>query len=110
MTIEASHARSVAAYEKFNEIFENHRSWRTDWFGKQLVAANENLAVYIVQAKLRAQGVYGHTLNGHATRPTLVAMTMACRNFLNTDICRNGVIVPNVMAPMMIRPVEMTSD
>lgn len=101
MTIDASKARTPAAYAPVAEAFEERTELRSVWFGREIFKANPNVAFYILQKRLKAQGLYAGALNGYATRQTLRAVFKSCMAELDRSLCNDNVMRREVIGGLL---------
>ncbi len=102
-TIDAASKRQIADLPKLKAVYDGHPEWRSLWFGKQIYAANENLAIYIVQSKMKGDGLYVGKVNGYATETTLRAMWRACHRLPDATRCDDSVMHPDVVGALLAR-------
>ncbi len=103
LTLDAAKARTPSAYADVYRAFEEQAGLHTEAFGREVYKANPNVAVYILQAKLKAQGRYGGALDGYATRKALAAIYDACSTTLNLDLCNDSVMRADVIGALLVR-------
>ncbi len=102
-TIDAASTRQIADLPELKVVYDSHPEWRTLWFGKQIYAANENLAIYVLQSEMKGDGLYAGTVNGYATKATLHAMWNACLRLPDTTRCHDSVMHPEVVGALLAR-------
>ncbi len=101
LSVQAARARDVADYEAVAAEVTAHPEWITKPLGVELQRANENAAIYVLQTRLQARGLYSGPLNGLATRSTIHAMYHGCDRILNRASCDDSVMRPDVIAALL---------
>lgn len=102
-TIDAASTRQFADFPELKAVYDSHPEWRSLWFGKQIYAANANLAIYIVQLQMKDEGLYTGTVNAFATETTLRAMWRACHRLPDATRCDDSVMHPDVVGALLAR-------
>lgn len=103
LTLMAAKARTPSAYAEVYLAFEAQTGLHTEAFGRDVYKANPNVAVYILQAQLKAEGLYQGGLDGYATRRTLAAIYDACSTSLKIELCNDSVMRPDVIGALLVR-------
>lgn len=103
LTLRAAQARDPEAYAPVAQSFEDSADLKSDWFGQEIAKANPNVAYYILQKRLRAEGIYDGPLDGYATRDSIRAVYKACRRFETAPICRDGLLKPEILGALLAR-------
>jgi TPR repeat protein len=75
---------------------------RSTAFHKQLYKANPNLAVYLVQERMRNQNLYSGNLNGKLTKSTIDAMRKACEVQTGSAKCTNNILSADSVAALLM--------
>ncbi|WP_066704922.1 tetratricopeptide repeat protein [Celeribacter ethanolicus] len=75
----------------------------TDWFGKELYKANPNLAIYMLQADLKAQGLYGGAQDGYAGPRTLKGLYKMCKALPGEENCGDRVLDAGLIGKLLAR-------
>jgi TPR repeat protein len=101
LTIAAKRARVPARYAALAEQAAAHPEWMSDWLGQELYKANPNVAVYLVQQKLRAAGSYRGALDGYVGPKTVRALKAACAGFADLPACDDSVLRPEVIGAVL---------
>ena len=103
LSIQAARARSVGEYKTVGERLRNWDEAVSDEFGKDLFAANPNLAIYLLQGDMKSRGSFGGNLSGFATKATIRALVKECKTSRITRGCKHSVVEPNVIGPLLAR-------
>ncbi|MDQ2090279.1 tetratricopeptide repeat protein [Marimonas arenosa] len=103
LTLAAAKARTPAAYAPVAESFDAQPELHSKWFGMEIMKANPNVAFYILQKRLKAEGLYRGPLNGYATRATLRAVYKACRTLEKPQVCNDSVMRRDVIGALLAR-------
>ncbi|WP_076448437.1 tetratricopeptide repeat protein [Roseivivax lentus] len=102
LSIDASEARAARAYAPMAEIISARPDLHNAWFGAQLAKANPNLAFYMLQQRMAADGVYRGAINGYATPATLRAVRDLCRQERLSENCGDNVLQPSVVGALLL--------
>lgn len=100
-TIDASKARYPGAYAEAAETLAAHPDWMDDWFARELYDANPNVAIYVLQQRFKAEGLYGGALDGLVGPRTLRALNIACRDLDPPAACDDSVLRPDVIGALL---------
>ncbi|MDA7430550.1 tetratricopeptide repeat protein [Primorskyibacter aestuariivivens] len=103
LSIDAALARQVQDYAPVADAFNARPELHSTWFGTQIAEANLNIAFYILQAQLASEGRYGGSINGYATRKTLLAAARKCRDMELDPYCNDNVLRPGVVGALLTR-------
>jgi len=103
LTIDAVQARTPQAYAPVAAAFNAQPDLMSNWFGQQIVKANPNVAIYILQQKFSSGGTYAGQLDGLATRATLRAVYKACLTLDKPERCDDTVMRPDVLGALLVR-------
>jgi len=103
IAFDAAAARSPTAYAEVAEAFERRGDLKSAAFGKDLFAANPNLAIYILQVDMKRRGVYGGPLDGMAAKSTLSALLGECPTLDDPTQCNDTVMHPDVIGALLAR-------
>lgn len=101
MSIDAALARRLQDYAPMADAFDARPDLLSTWFGTQIAKANLNVAFYILQEKLEADGHYGGPINGYATRSTLRAAARICRELDLNAYCADNILRPDVVGALL---------
>jgi len=101
ITLHAAKARTSEAYAVVSTLYADQPELRTEAFGKEMFKSNPNVALYILQVRLKSQGVYNGPLNGYATNTTLSAVYKACIKSLPDEWCDDNVMRPDVIGALL---------
>ena len=104
LTLQAANARQPNAYESVRQTYEAQPELFSEWFGTEMYKANPNIAIYILQTRLKEKGLYGGTANGLAGRSTLSAMYEECIASLRPALCNDSVMRPDVIGALLAKP------
>ncbi|WP_212523867.1 tetratricopeptide repeat protein [Actibacterium sp. MT2.3-13A] len=103
LTIEAARFRVASAYPAMAAEYDSHPELKSKWFGEQLFAANENFAVYLLQADLARRGLYAGPVDGYANWPTLRALWRECMTLSDNARCADGALQRDVIGALLAR-------
>ncbi len=103
LSIDAATAFGPAAYATVADAYFARPELKSRWFGMQILKANENVAYYILQMRLREEGLYGGSVNGFATRLTLNAAYRTCLELDRPERCNDNVMRPDVIGDLLAR-------
>lgn len=101
--IKAARTWDTSHYDALAAEFDGLRSLHTTDFGKDLYAANPNLAMYILQKRWQRTGDYRGAPDGYAGEKTIRALRTACRKLPITRLCRVSVMHPDVIGQLIAR-------
>lgn len=101
LSIDAAAARNVDAYAAVADTYKARPELKSVWFGKEIYKANPNVAMFILQQRFKAQGMYSGSLSGYATRSTLRAVYNACAEKLDLALCNDTVMRPEVIGGLL---------
>lgn len=101
LSIDAAKTKNVSDYLALSERFSAHDEHASEWFGKELYAANPNFAIYLLQAEMKRRGRYSGRLNGLATRLTLRAIWQECQSLKDNRRCSDTVMHPDVIGALL---------
>ncbi|TCM86108.1 tetratricopeptide repeat protein [Rhodovulum steppense] len=103
LSLRVAEARTPQDFAPLAEALGMVGPLRSTWFAGQLNAANPNFAIYLLQKRMRDEGLYAGPLDGVATRETLRAMFQACHMLPDTSGCADSVMNPRVIAALLTR-------
>ncbi|WP_371223199.1 tetratricopeptide repeat protein [Roseovarius sp. 2305UL8-3] len=103
LSIQAAKARSVREYKSIGERLGNWDDVVSDEFGKDLFAANPNLAIYLLQGDMKSRGSFKGNPSGRATKATIRAIVKECKASRISRNCKHSVVEPNVIGPLLAR-------
>ncbi|SFR43730.1 hypothetical protein SAMN04488005_1945 [Yoonia tamlensis] len=98
IAIAAQTARSATQMADIVARLDAQPQLITQGFGADLLTANENVAIYVLQTRLAAQGHAVGQLDGFAGNRTLRAMNAACREIAPLAACADSVMRPDLVA------------
>jgi hypothetical protein len=101
VSIEAAAARSPAAMAAIVATLDAQPQLMTRGFGADLLDANENAAIYVLQTRLAARGYPIGRIDGFAGTSTLQAMNAACREVAPLAACADSVMRPDVVSTLI---------
>ena len=100
-TIEAAKARGAARFSELAKDFESRPELKSSDFGKEIYAANPNLAIFLLQSRLKEQGIFAGKPDGLAGKATLSALWKACLALPSNKQCYDTVMHPNVIGRLL---------
>ncbi|WP_287185830.1 hypothetical protein, partial [Rhodovulum sp.] len=103
LSLRVAEARTPQDFAPLAQALDMAGPLRSAWFAGQLNAANPNFAIYLLQKRMRDEGLYAGPLDGVATRSTLRAMLRACHMLADTSGCADSVMNPRVIAALLTR-------
>lgn len=103
LTLAAARARTPQAYAPVADSFDAQPRLHSKWFGMEIMKANPNVAIFILQRKLTSEGLYRGALNGYATRATLRAVYRACHSLDKPRICNDSVMRRDIIGALLAR-------
>lgn len=103
LTIDATRARNIPEYRELATQIDARPELKSVWFGRELFAANPNVAIFMLQSDMSATNSYAGALNGLATKSTLRALLQECRALEGTRDCRETVLHPDVIGALLAR-------
>ena len=101
VSLMASHAPGTDGYAKVAAEVAARPDLVTKPLGVELQRANPRAAIYVLQSRLQARGLYDGPLDGWAGKGTLRAMYRACDGLLNRTACDDNVLRPDVIAALI---------
>lgn len=99
--IQAAERRTQAALAQLRDTVDSRPELMTKDFAADLVEANQNAAIYLLQARLNAAGYGSGKLDGLAGPVTLRAMTAACRKILPPARCEDSMLQKDIIAGLI---------
>jgi uncharacterized protein len=102
-TIRAARTRQEQDFVGLASDYEAPGMPKSVWFGKELYAANPNLAIYLLQKRMRAEGLHDRPPTGLATQGTLRALAKACATLPDPTPCSDSVMHPDVIGQLLAR-------
>jgi FOG: TPR repeat, SEL1 subfamily len=107
LTIEAATRRRAQDLPKMAAQIEDevaaNPALMTAWFGKELYKANPNLAIYMLQGDLKAEGLYSGALDGYAGPRTLKGLYELCKTLPEEENCAERVLEPELIGKLLAR-------
>ena len=103
LTLKAARAKTPSAYAPVADAFMERTDLSSTWFGKEIYKANSNVAFYILQVRLKYEGLYKGTVHGLATRQTLKAVFEACLKSVAPKICKDNVMRADVIGALLAK-------
>lgn len=101
VTINAARSRQVASFEDLMQTLDAQPAVVTGDFGGDLMAANPNAAIYVMQSLLRDTGYFSGSPDGLAGQVTIRALTQACREHLNPQVCADSAVSRDAISQLM---------
>lgn len=101
VTINAARSRQVASFEDLMQTLDAQPAVVTGDFGGDLMAANPNAAIYVMQSLLRDTGYFSGRPDGLAGQVTIRALTQACREHLNPQVCADSAVSRDAISQLM---------
>jgi TPR repeat protein len=98
VSIEAAAANTAAAMADLVRTVDAQPQLMTQGFGADLMQANENAAIYVLQSRLSARGYSVGPVDGFAGTRTLQAMDSACRTSAPLAACNDSVMRGDVVS------------
>jgi TPR repeat protein len=102
-TLDAASDRTDAGLRRLAAGLKQHPELMNEWFGHEVVKANPNLAVFLLQSRLKEQGRFAGRLDGLAGDITVSALKGYCAEAEPKVSCRDGVLAPGVTAALLAR-------
>ncbi|NIY77857.1 sel1 repeat family protein [Celeribacter sp. HF31] len=102
LTLRAATARTPKAYAPVAADYAAHPELHSGWFAQELLKANPNVAVYILQKQFAEEGLYRGALDGFATRQTLRAVYKACLGLEHPERCNDSVMRSDIMGALLV--------
>ncbi|WP_434286949.1 tetratricopeptide repeat protein [Celeribacter sp. SCSIO 80788] len=107
LTIEAATHRMTQDLPKMAALIEEgataNPGLMTAWFGKELYKANPNLAIYMLQGDLKAEGLYSGAQDGFAGPRTLKGLYSLCKALPGEDNCGDRVLDAELIGKLLAR-------
>ena len=100
-TIQASTAQKPRDFAELAEVYDSRPELKSVAHARDVLATNENFAIYILQRKLRQDGIYLGPLDGFAGRGTIRALWRACNGLPDNSKCEDTVMHPSVIARLI---------
>lgn len=107
LSLRASKAHSLEAKADIAAEMSAHPDLVTVALAQQLHKANPNVAIYLLQSRMKEYGTYSGRLDGLAGDNTLKAIYAACKARLNLDHCADIVLKPDVIAQLIGKSWEV---
>ena len=101
LSMQAAYAPDNAAYALIAAEIAAHPELITKPLGGELQKANPRAAMYVLQARLKANGLYRGPLDGLAGKGTLRAMNAACDGLWDRAGCDDNLLRPDVIAALI---------
>lgn len=101
VSITASQARDVSGYAALGSEITTHPEWINTALGTELQKTNPRAALYVLQQRLKAKGLYRGPLDGLAGHGTLRAMYAACDRLWDRSGCDDNLLQPSVVASLI---------
>lgn len=101
LSIDAALASAPAGYAAIASEMAAHPAWITKPLGGELQKANLRATMYVLQAQLKAKGLYQGPLDGLAGKGTLRAMYTACDALFDRSGCDDNLLRPDVVAALV---------
>jgi len=111
VTITAARSRLVDSFESLVQTLETRPELVTRDFVADLMAANENAAIHLVQTVLREAGHLTSRADGLAGPATVRALNAACREHLRPALCDDSALdsrVVSQLAAILWQPEEQS--
>lgn len=102
-TIKVAAARGTRQFQELADEFNSFTDVKNTAFGKDLLKANANFAVFLVQNRLKQQGIYTGPADGMAGKGTIRALGAACPSLRNTARCDDTVMHPDVIGQVLMQ-------
>lgn len=102
-SIALAKSRKQKDFPAFAQTFDSEPAFHSVSFAREMISANENFAIYLLQRNLREDGLYRGALDGYAGKGTLKALWKACRNLPNTTRCDDSIMHPSVISRLIVR-------
>ena len=101
VSITASRARDVSGYAALGAEIATHPEWINTALGTELQKTNPPAALYVLQQRLKAKGLYLGPLDGLAGHQTLRAMYEACDRLWDRSGCDDNLLKPSVIVSLI---------
>lgn len=102
-TIRVARSRQLPDFPAFAEAYDSRPDLQSVAFARELLSANANFAIYLLQRRLREMGLYKGALDGYAGTGTLRALWDACLGLPNTTRCGDTIMHPSVISRLITR-------
>lgn len=103
LSFDVAKTRNVNRFSALAERYEETPGAKSAWFGEELYAANPNFAMYLLQARLKEEGLYRGALNGMATQATINSLWRECRALGYSRNCEDAALQPSIVGALLSR-------
>ncbi|MEO5661066.1 MAG: hypothetical protein ABIQ90_14920 [Polaromonas sp.] len=101
LSIDAALASNKSSYTSITAEITAHPEWITTPLAVEVQKANPRVAMYVLQQRLKAKGLYHGPVDGLAGKKTLRAMHSACDGLWDRSGCDDNVLRPAVVAALI---------
>lgn len=100
-TFEAARVNRPEGFAKAAESIESRPGLMNAAFARDLLQANPNVVVYMLQDDLKAQGLYRGPLDGFVGPKTLKALNRVCPSLPDNAACGDSVLRPEILSGLL---------